>query len=61
MLNNSNIDKIREYATPRTSKQLSPAKVSKMSAMRSSGYTTDEIASALGVSASTVIKYIKQN
>lgn len=61
MLNNSNIDKIREYATPRTATQLSPAKISKMSAMRSSGYTTDEIASALGVSGSTVIKYIKHN
>ena len=53
-----NIDDLRQRATPRTTNQLSNAKIAKISSMNASGYTTDEIAKALGVSTSTVRKYL---
>lgn len=59
ILNNTDTDKLRKLATPRTTTQLSDAKISKINAMKSSGYTTAEIAKAVGVSSSTVTKYIK--
>ncbi len=54
----ADIDKVRQRATPRTTTTLSAAKVNKMKAMQSSGYTSIEIADALGVSSSTVHKYL---
>lgn len=59
ILNNTDLDDLRQRATPRTSSQLSSAKINLIQSMKTSGYTTDEIAKRLGVSASTVIKYIK--
>lgn len=58
ILNHTDTDKLRARATPRTTTQLSDAKVRRISAMASSGYTNAEIAQALGVSASTVTKYL---
>ena len=54
MLNHVDMDKLKERATPRTRTVVSDAKKSKARAMSSSGYTTSEIAKALGVSPSTV-------
>lgn len=59
ILNNADIDNIRQRATPRTATTLSSAKVNKIKAMSSSGYTTSQIAEALGVSSSTISKYVK--
>ena len=59
MLERTDIDKLRERAMPRQSKQLSDAKVAKLKAMSQSGYTNEQIATTLGVSTSTVIKYMK--
>lgn len=59
IINHTDIDKLRERATPRAKTALSPAKVNKLSAMKASGYTTAQIAKALGVSSSTVTKYLK--
>lgn len=59
MLKRTDIDKLRERAMPRQSKQLSDAKVAKLKAMSQSGYTNEQIATTLGVSTSTVIKYMK--
>jgi hypothetical protein len=59
ILNNTDIDKLRERATPRTTKTLSPAKVNKIKSMQNSNYTIAEIARALGVSTSTVSNYLK--
>ena len=53
----SDIDQVRSYATPRTTKTLSLGKQARIRAMKASGYTNAEIASALGVSPSTVSKY----
>lgn len=58
ILNNTNIDTLRQRATPRATTSLSTAKVSRISAMSNSGYSTSEIADALGVSTSTVSKYL---
>lgn len=58
ILNNTDIDVIRERATPRTTSTISSAKLNKINAMKSSGYTTSEIAEAIGVSAATISKYI---
>lgn len=51
-------DDVRQRATPKNTTQLSKAKTNKMKAMLSSGYTIAEIADALGVSKSTVAKYM---
>ena len=52
-------DQVRSYATPRASTSLSTGKQARIRAMRNSGYTTSQIANALGISSSTVSKYIK--
>ena len=60
IIDNSDLDRLRELATPRSSKNtISPAKENKIKAMIASGYTNAEIADAIGVSSSTVAKYIK--
>lgn len=59
ILNNTDVDKLRERATPRTYNTLSTAKQNKISNMRNSGYTLEQIAKACGCSTSTVQKYMK--
>ena len=58
IINNVDIDDLRQRATPRTTTSLSTAKVNRISSMKASGYSTAEIAAALGVSPSTVSKYL---
>ena len=58
ILQNADIDSLRSRATPRNNSTLSNAKLNKLQAMKASGYTNAEIAEALGVSASTVSKYM---
>lgn len=59
ILNNTDIDEIRQRATPRVTTTLSAAKINKMKSMTASGYSTAEIAEALGVSATTVRNNLK--
>lgn len=59
MLKYTDIDKLRERAMPRNEKGLSDAKVNRIKAMKTSGYSSAEIADALGVSTTTVNKYIR--
>jgi len=59
ILNNVDIDDLRQRATPKTTTSLSTAKINRISSMKASGYTTKDIANALGVSTSTVLKYMK--
>lgn len=56
---NTDIDKLRARATPRQTTTLSTFKINKIEAMQASGYNTADIARALGVSSSTVSKYLK--
>ena len=58
ILRYTDTDNLRERATPRTHNQLSTAKVNKIKAMVASGYSNAEIAEAIGVSSSTVSKYL---
>lgn len=59
ILKNTDVDNLRERATPRTTVNLSQAKINKINSMRASDYTLAEIAAALGVSTSTVSNYLK--
>lgn len=59
ILNNADIDIVKQRATPRSTIALSNAKISRIASMKASGYSIAEIANALGVSTSTVSKYLK--
>ena len=59
ILDNADTSVIKQFAMPRSTTTLSTAKVSRLKNMANRGYTTNEIAQALGISTSTVIKYMK--
>lgn len=54
----ADMDDLKKRSTPRTSNSLSQAKISKINQMKASGYTIAEIANSVGVSTSTVSKYL---
>lgn len=54
-------EQLRNYAMPKASNAISQAKRNRIDRMKDSGYTTAEIAKAVGVSDSTVIKYLKDS
>jgi hypothetical protein len=58
ILTYADLDKVKELATPRVTKQLTPSAVSRAKAMHARGYTWAEIASSLGVSPSTAQKAV---
>lgn len=60
ILDNADMDVVKQMATPRSSTGISTTKMNQIAAMRRNGYTTSEIAQRLGVSASTISKYIKE-
>ena len=60
VLNNTDIDKLRERATPRTVKTLTPAQINRIKAMQANGFTISEIAIKLGKSSSTISNYLKK-
>lgn len=47
---------IRQYATPRTGRGLTPAKIARARTMLNNGHTQSEVADALGISVSTLRK-----
>lgn len=59
IINNTDTDKLKQRAMPRRSTELSAFKISKINSMKANGYTTAQIADSLGVSTSTVTKYLK--
>jgi len=59
VLKNMKADHIKELATPRAYNAVSLAKEGKIQAMRNSGYTLDQIATACSLSTTTVSKYIQ--
>ena len=60
ILNNADIDKLRQRATPKTTSEPSQTIVNKMKRMSKSDYTLAEIAKACNLSPSTVSKYLKE-
>lgn len=59
ILDSADIDKIRKRATPRRENTLRPSQISLIKSLEKSGYTNTQIAERIGVSASTVVKYLK--
>lgn len=59
ILNNTDIDDLRQRATPKTTNSLRPAQVNRIKALQASNYTLEEIARKLGCSTSTVSNYLK--
>lgn len=61
ILRHTDLDRVKELATPRTRVSMSASKIARASAMANSGYTQAEIASALGVSLSTLKSALSKN
>ena len=59
ILSNTDADKLRQRAMPRTTNKLSNAQVNRIKNLSNSNYTIAEIANKLGVSTSTVSEYLK--
>lgn len=55
----ANSDRVKELAMPRQTTDLSSSRISRIQAMYSAGHSQAEIADALGLSTSTVLKYIE--
>lgn len=54
ILNKADMDVVRELATPKVKKKMSPAKTTRAKQMLASGYTRAEVAAQLGVSLTTL-------
>jgi hypothetical protein len=59
IINHMDIDTLRQKATPKATSSLTNSKQTKIFSMDSSGYSTSEIAEALGVSPLVVINCLK--
>ena len=54
ILNNSDLDEVKKLATPRSKTLMTTPKIERAKAMQDRGYTSEEIANALGVSTTTL-------
>jgi len=59
ILNNTDVDDLRQRAMPKSTGTMSQAKINRAKAMQASNHSLSEIAKALGVSTSTVSNYLK--
>lgn len=59
IFDNTDLDRLKQLATPRASNEISDALKARIRAYANGKFTVKEIADALGISASTVEKYIK--
>lgn len=59
ILQYANPDRVKELATPRTTKELSSGKKARMRSLLASGLTIAQVANAIGVSTSTVSRFIQ--
>ena len=59
ILNNSDVDKLRQRATPRKTQTVTTSQINKINSLKNSNYTIAEIAEACGLSVATVNKYLK--
>lgn len=58
ILNNTDMDQVRKYATPRANYGLPSSTIALAKSMSNNGYTTAEIADSLGISATSVNRAI---
>lgn len=56
ILNNSDLDRVKQLATPRTTTTMTPSKIAKAKAMLENGASRSDVADALGISVSTLDK-----
>ena len=62
ILNNTDMDKVREYSIPRDNKvKFSAAQIANIKALQRSGFTIKDIADKFGCSVSTINKYLKSS
>ena len=59
ILNNADMDVVKQMAMPRSTSKLSQAKINHIATLKASGYTNEQIANKLGVSTATIVKYMK--
>lgn len=59
ILNNADVDKLRQRATPRSTVTISQTKINRIKSLSASNYTLEEIAKKMGISASSVSKILK--
>lgn len=60
LFNNADSDRLRELATPKTQSRVTPSMQTRIKAMAANpAYTISDIAQALGLSSSTISKYIR--
>ena len=59
ILNNADVDDLRQRATPKTNNTLSTAQINRIKAYQASNYDLATIANKMGVSPSTVSKYLR--
>lgn len=59
IIDHTDIDALKQRAMPRSVNKLRPTQISKIASMNASGYTIAQIAESLGVSSSTVSKYLR--
>lgn len=60
ILNNTDLDVVKAYATPRDPLKLTDTQTMRIKAYAISGYTNQQIAEAMGISPSTVSKYLHE-
>lgn len=60
LLTRADLDVIKSYATPYKTRALTQAQITRIKNMTAAGKNTSEIADALGINVSTVIKYRKE-
>ena len=59
ILDNADVDSLRERAMPKASSTLSTAQINRMKAMQNSNFTLNQIAEKMNLSPATVSKYLK--
>jgi hypothetical protein len=60
ILNNADLDRVRELATPRSNVKMTSVQTSRARQMVESGYTQSEISTQLGVSISTIQRALSE-
>lgn len=60
ILKNTDLDVVKSYATPRDDRTLTDTQQQRIKAYATSGYTNEQIAEMLNISASTVGKYLNE-
>ena len=60
ILNNSDLDTVKELATPRSATVMTPAKTARAQSLLAAGHTQSEVAAALGVPTSTLNSSLNQ-